>query len=329
MAVYKVAQDVEADDKLIGPFSFRQFIYLMIAAGAGFLAFGLSRIMMPLLIIPLPIVIFFGALALPLRRDQPTEVYFAAILSFYLKPRRRLWVPDGIEELIEITVPKEVEVQRAKDITTDEATRRLSYLANIADTGGWSIRNVDAADSSSPMQTDVFNEAINTVDVLDTSGAIGQAFDEKIVQADARRREEMVQRMQNPVATPAPTPVADEFTAALSQPTPSGPVDSSSTPTPVYNPYPTSIRQTVIQPLSEQVATPAAPEPVAPTTTAPATTSTDDNDDSSTSETTVSPDIINLANNPDLSIETIAREAHRIQEKKEEDEGKEVYVSLR
>lgn len=32
MASYKVPQDVEADDKLIGPFSFRQFIYLGIAA---------------------------------------------------------------------------------------------------------------------------------------------------------------------------------------------------------------------------------------------------------------------------------------------------------
>jgi hypothetical protein len=35
MAVYKVPQDVEAEDKLIGPFSFRQFIYLIIVAGAG------------------------------------------------------------------------------------------------------------------------------------------------------------------------------------------------------------------------------------------------------------------------------------------------------
>ena len=34
MAEYKVAQDVEAEDKLIGPFSFRQFIYLIIAAVA-------------------------------------------------------------------------------------------------------------------------------------------------------------------------------------------------------------------------------------------------------------------------------------------------------
>ena len=35
MAEYKVAQDVEAEDKLIGPFSFRQFIYLIIVAIAG------------------------------------------------------------------------------------------------------------------------------------------------------------------------------------------------------------------------------------------------------------------------------------------------------
>ena len=38
MAEYKVAQDVEADDKLIGPFSFRQFIYLIVVAGASAIA---------------------------------------------------------------------------------------------------------------------------------------------------------------------------------------------------------------------------------------------------------------------------------------------------
>ena len=31
MAVYKVPQDVEAEDKLLGPFSFKQFIFLLIA----------------------------------------------------------------------------------------------------------------------------------------------------------------------------------------------------------------------------------------------------------------------------------------------------------
>ena len=66
MAVYKVPQDVEADDKLIGPFSFRQFIYLIIVALSIAAAWGLGQLFIPLAIIPLPLIIFFGALALPL-----------------------------------------------------------------------------------------------------------------------------------------------------------------------------------------------------------------------------------------------------------------------
>src|SRR6186997_950947 len=105
MAVYKVPQDVEADDKLIGPFSFRQFIYLIIVAISGVLAWALAQLFIPLAIIPLPIIIFFGALALPLRKDQPMEIYLAAIVSYYLKPHRRLWVADGVQSLVEITAP--------------------------------------------------------------------------------------------------------------------------------------------------------------------------------------------------------------------------------
>lgn len=47
MASYKVPQDVEADDKLIGPFSFRQFIYLVIVVLAGFAAWGLAQLFVP------------------------------------------------------------------------------------------------------------------------------------------------------------------------------------------------------------------------------------------------------------------------------------------
>ena len=75
MAEYKVAQDVEADDKLIEPFSFRQFIYLIVVAGASAIAWGLAQVFVPLAILPLPVILLFGALALPLRKDQPMEIY--------------------------------------------------------------------------------------------------------------------------------------------------------------------------------------------------------------------------------------------------------------
>ena len=44
MAEHKVPQDVEAEDKLLGPFSFRQFLYLLVALGAGALAYFIGTV---------------------------------------------------------------------------------------------------------------------------------------------------------------------------------------------------------------------------------------------------------------------------------------------
>ncbi len=337
MAVYKVAQDVEADDKLLGPFSFRQFIYLIIVAIAISLAWGLGQIFVGLAIIPLPIILFFGALALPLRKDQPMEVYLAALVSFYLKPRKRMWTPDGIESLIEITAPKVIEVQRAKDITESEAERRLSYLADIADSEGWAVRHAAQPFANNSMITDAYFEAQQTEDVLDTNGGVSQSFGAMINQADERRHQEMVARMQQASQQPAAPqpvvvpPIQDPY-SALAQPAPAPLVDPQfAAVQPQFNPYPT-IHQSVIQPLelSNQVAPDPTPAPVAPPVPAPQTATPApavQNPPTTTSEKGISPDIISLASNTDLSIETIQREANRIQQKAEEDDG-EVFISL-
>ena len=78
---------------------------------------------------------------------------------------------------------------------------------------------------------------------------------------------------------------------------------------PYYDPYPT-IHQSVLQPLSDQRNT---------ATAAPVNTET-------TSAKPVPNDIISLANNSNLSVQTIQHEAKRIQEKKEADG--EVFISL-
>ncbi|HEY5695238.1 MAG TPA: PrgI family protein [Candidatus Saccharimonadales bacterium] len=330
MAVYKVPQDVEADDKLIGPFSFRQFIYLIIVAISIAIGWGLSRLLLPLAIIPLPIILFFGALALPLKKDQPMEIYLAAVISFYLKPRKRLWQPDGIQSLVEITAPKVVEIKRSKDLSQTEAQQRLSYLANIVDTEGWAVRGVD---SNTPMQNDAYYEAQQQEDVLDSSSGVAQSFDSMISQADLKRRQDMVQRMhqvQAPVSTPATTAITPPFDpyANLAAPAPV----VADEPHLTYNPYPTSIHQSVINPLGTQPTPqpePLAASPATPQPTAEPASNT--NNESDTSEKPISPDIISLANNSDLSIETIAHEANRIHQKEEEQHlpDEEVVISLR
>ena len=320
MATYKVPQDVEADDKLIGPFSFRQFIYLIVVVLAGAMAWGLAQLFVGLAIIPLPIILLFGALALPLRKDQPMEIYLAAIISYYLKPHKRLWDPDGIESLIEITVPKVVEVQRSKNITQADAEQRFSYLAGIVDSGGWAIRGVGAQSSpSTVLNNDIFLEAQGAQDVLDGNNSVAQTFNTMMSKEADRVRQEAIERMHAPTPAVAPTPAPALVQASTYVVPPGQPQEQQIAP--VYNPYPINIQQTVIQPMNDpsHMAMQSIPVPVP--TLAPQTATT-------TSDKPVSADIINLANNSDVSIETLASEAHRLQ-KKEEDMSEEVVISLR
>ena len=296
MAVYKVPQDVEADDKLLGPFSFKQFVFLIVAVGMIALAWGLFSVLPPLAIIPVPIALFFGALALPLRKDQPMEVYLAAVISFMLKPKQRLWRADGIERMVEVIAPRVEEKQYGKGYDQAEVNRRLSYLATLVDTHGWSVRGVDNPNSSvrgSSMQADWYNEAQAAQDPLDPSSKTARAFETLIERADEKRHDDIVQQMQRAQTAHPATPAQDDQAYSLQ--------------TSTFNPYPT-MQQSIITPIGEQSATPPHDDQTTPPSTPP-----------------VSPAIMDLArNHSDLSVASLQREAGRIQ--KEHD--KEVVISL-
>lgn len=365
MAVYKVPQDVEADDKLLGPFSFKQFIFLIIMVMSLALAYGLSRISLPLAIIPLPIAIFFGALALPLRKDQPMEVYLAAIISFIMKPKVRLWRPDGIEALIEVIAPRNEERNYGKGYSEEEVQRRLSYLANLVDSRGWSVRGVD--EPNNPMRQELYNEAQAMDDLLDDQGVRAQQIDGLLAQSHERRRQEIRQQMTTPIVpaqmqeqpSPAPQPyapqpqilTADQYsqvpqmvqpsaqnyqTPYQQPPQPQQIMSTGHTPMTivqpehpgddirlVVNPYP-KMNQSVITPLSERTIEPqpalqpmAQPQPQPEPEPAPV-------------PEPVSSAIMDLANRPHLSVETLQHEAERIKQREiEKEEGEEVVISLR
>lgn len=348
MAVYKVPQDVEADDKLLGPFSFRQFIYLVAVALSGVAAWGLGNLLLPLAIIPVPIMIVFLVLALPLRKDQPMEIYAAAIVSFLLKPRRRLWQPDGIISLIEISSPSGDNSILGKGLSEAEASERFAYLSQLVDSQGWAIRGVSEAGSR--LQEDTILESQSAEDILDESNHISQSLVNRLAETNQRRRQDLLQKFspggQSPsnsisvdtpsspsttppalnqvVNDPAP-PVVPSSGSHVSQAQSQSQIDNSHTPVshsshgasddtasdPVinYNPYPSVMRQAVIKPVSEQ----AKPDP-APNLPQPVPDPPEPRKD------TPSTDIINLASNSDLSVETIAREAKRIKEKQQSEE---------
>lgn len=198
MARYKVPQDVEAEDRLLGPFTFRQFIYLIVSVASLAACWGLFQLFPLLGLIPLPVAILFGALALPLKKDQPMETYLVAIISFHLKNRTRIWTPGQKESTILITAPKIVEKPRTRNITEEEAGRRLSFLADLIDTEGYSIKN------SSSVREEYTMEANSIVDMMDSS--TGSVFDQMIIKEQNARHAQIVSQMRNVIENQSQTP---------------------------------------------------------------------------------------------------------------------------
>lgn len=295
MAQYKVPQDVEADDKLIGPFTFRQFIYLLIMSGAIAIAWALFQIFPLLAIAPLPVVFFFGILALPIKKDQPMETYLVALINFYLKPRKRLWIPGQKESSILITAPKKAESLRVRNITEQEAGNRLSFLANLVDSEGQSIHN-----NTKSIRQEYIAEANAITDIMDTNSSFN--INQIITKEQTDRHNELINQMREAIRrheslNSEPPTISKNFTStitplSLSTSHPSIPSQSKSiiSPTPTSTPTPTSQSSSTPQ---------------------------------SIASISKQSRLQQLAKNSDYSVETIQKEAARISQN-----SNEIYISL-
>lgn len=319
MAQYKVPQDVEAEDKLLGPFTFRQFIYLIVTVGSAGMSFAFFQIFPLLAIIPLPITFFFAILALPLKKDQPMETYLAAIVSFYLKPRKHIWLSGQRESTILITAPKKVEKSRTRNITEEEASHRLSFLAEIVDSEGYSIHN----NSSTTMQPEVIAEANSVTDIFDSpSPVIAQIIQQEQVShhnellaqmRTAIERAESIGGVESPNISKFSTP--SSIKPLTTSPPSSTTVSPLITPTPSEAPSTTPPSSLPIQ--SQPPSTTPPPSPSSPIELqAPP--------EPDLPNLPPSQDMIALANNPNYSVQTIQQEAERINKKNIE----EVFISL-
>lgn len=303
--MYKVPQDVEAEDKLIGFLSFKQFVFVIIMVGSLFFAFQLFRIYAPLGLIPLPMAFFFGTLGLWPRRDQPAEVYLAAIIQFWLRPRRRIWSQEGHVEHVHITAPKKEHHEYTDKLSRTEVSSRLKMLANTMDTRGWATKNIELQDVGAyqqPLQqsdrlvmptvveqqpTDIHQSD----DMLDENyNPVAHNFAELTQQYEQRQRQEALNAMQSAQS------------GNQSQST-----NTATAQKPSYQPYP-KMHQHVISPSG------SPPKQAKKTDTQPPAkkqqnserkkNTTDMTDKRSTA-------ILNLSRSNDLNISTLSRKAEQ------------------
>lgn len=352
MATYKVIQDIEAEDKLVGPLTLRQFIYAGIAAICLYLSFLLATkgapFMMALL---LPIAAFTGFFAFPWGKDQPTEVWALAKLRFMLKPRRRTWDQSGAKELVTVTVPKKIERQLTNGLNQEEVQSRLNALAQTIDSRGWAIKNVNVNLAAMPAPVDISDrlvgasalpQAVSDVDVQASDDILDEAanpiahnFDQLVNAASAAHRQQLIAQLKQPAGTPAPTAAATPppdywflHQSPTSVPGQATFVDSSvvmpgaATPPPVapQAAVPTPEEEALVQKFKTENSSMSAAYGHLKTLKTPQELMTEEaaRRAAAAAKPPVTPKdqaaIMNLANNDDLDVATIARQARKANE---------------
>lgn len=373
MATYKLIQDIEAEDHILGPLTLRQFIFALIGiflCYLSFLMYAKHFVFMDALFVP-P-AIFFIFFAIPFGGDQPTEVWFLAKLRFWFKPRKRIWDQSGMKEMVTITAPKKVEPVLTDGLNQYEVQSRLNALANTLDSRGWVVKNstmnsattafmIGGNQQSSDRLVDVGTTAVPEEqvsaesDIFETSSPIAQQFDQMITKSTVETREKLIEKMNAPTPDPEAAPKKSSSNQWFMPHVDNGPKPvyaadvAPQQETPEEEALLKKIKQQhdtqqvyfgnlrTIQPLgSAPTKTDASQKPADNSSQAKsdspvndaATDTVNNQGGSPTPPVTPPPDpaILNLANNNDFTVETIAREAKRA--KGEELGQDEVVISL-
>jgi len=219
MATYKVLQDIEAEDKFLGPLTLKEFIFGAIAVVSCYLSFIFITKNLWFIAVPfLPLIVVTGFLAFPWGRDQPTETWLLAKIRFYFKPRKRVWDQTGIQELVKITAPPKVQEYLSDNLSQTEVRSRLKALADTIDSRGWAVKNVNvnmytqpsygamagAVSSDRLLDASSLPQTVSTIEV----GPIDDMFDNpranqvatQIAQSDQEHKTAAVDNMKDMMA---------------------------------------------------------------------------------------------------------------------------------
>lgn len=137
---YKIPQNVDLEDKIFGPFTLKQFLYLLGAGIVTFISFSTFFAVAPPVFYVITFATWVAAIAFVFVRpnEQPFAKFIASFVTFATKPQRRTWrrIPTLNEIKLVDDEPKAPAAPVEPDM--DEVRSRLSRLAHVVDTRGWS-----------------------------------------------------------------------------------------------------------------------------------------------------------------------------------------------
>lgn len=131
---YKVPQHIDIEDKIVGPFTMKQFVYLLVS---GFIVyawwnFSNTFISPPPILIFIPLAVPVGILGLCFAllkiNDRPFEIFILSLLKFIFSPKQRVWTEGYQPPNVIVKDPAAIGIKEEakKDIRTlDELAKSL------------------------------------------------------------------------------------------------------------------------------------------------------------------------------------------------------------
>lgn len=98
MRQYQVPQFITVEDKVFGPFTIKQFVYL---AAGGVLIFGARFLLVPFLFWPIASLLggLAGSLAFLKINEQPFPLVLKNMIFYLLRPRLYVWRQEQIQKI--------------------------------------------------------------------------------------------------------------------------------------------------------------------------------------------------------------------------------------
>jgi hypothetical protein len=144
MGQYKVPQNVESEDKIIGPLTFKQFIYALIGVAWAGICFAIFRtIPVVFIIVGIPPALLFMCLAFYQKDGQNFEQLLAAVYGFIGSPRKRVWMKD--EVIVGFKVQMNPKVVEQTQRNSAEVRSELEKLGTLIDARGWNGHQSESA----------------------------------------------------------------------------------------------------------------------------------------------------------------------------------------
>jgi hypothetical protein len=229
MSQYKVPQNVEAEDKIIGPLTLKQFIYAIVGVAWAGVSFAIFHAVIPLvIIIAAPVTLLFMLLAFYQRDGQDFEQLLIAMVGYFSQSRQRIWRKDEVVDSFRIQANAVVVEQTQRNPL--EVRSELERLGTMIDSRGWNAPVSDTQIIQPAVISDRLVEPAETspheddegqaTDMLDLQKSpLAQNLATLIQEAAVDIRQEAIDQMKTTPATnttPTVKPISTSVTTANS-----------------------------------------------------------------------------------------------------------------